>query len=516
MIRWIAGDSSLPLRHLILNLVVFVALIAGSYFFVSDALLGLGWMNLVFDLVLTGAFVVLYWLTRHRGKYRDVAHIAAIAGLIFFCINYFVNGGLAGPTAFAVLMLLTFITILHSPRASLRYLILGSLLMFGCFAIDYLNPGLVTPYPTRDLNFLDVAATFFLCLLLLAFVMRMMMRFFQESLERSRAEQAALLQSEKMASLGEIAANISHEISTPIGVIGSSLSASQDWWHQQLPLAPAYWQALEADQVQTFLELLAQGRASSRPAPDSRSLRSQRQVLLAQMQAAGLEDGEVLAEELVALGWSDWDPRFDPLLRDAAGRDALSFLLKTLTLERANRNAAVAYERIRGLLEALVSYSRSEVPDAEPLLAQVEDGLDTVLMLYSTAHKLTVEVVRRYSPVPPVLAKADELIQVWTNLVQNALQAMEYRGVLTVAVDKVGSWVRVAISDTGTGVPAALREKIFTPFFTTKERGVGTGLGLGIVGRIVAAHGGQVEVTEAADGGACFVVRLPIPTSVGR
>ena len=120
------------------------------------------------------------------------------------------------------------------------------------------------------------------------------------------------------------------------------------------------------------------------------------------------------------------------------------------------------------------------------------------------------EVVRQYSEVREVLARPEELIEVWTNLVKNAMQAVEYRGVLTVTVREQGGYALVSIADTGPGVPAGLREKIFAPFFTTKATGVGTGLGLGIVARIVTAHDGTVEVVESAGGGAEFVVRLPL------
>ena len=118
-------------------------------------------------------------------------------------------------------------------------------------------------------------------------------------------------------------------------------------------------------------------------------------------------------------------------------------------------------------------------------------------------------MIRDFREVPPIEARPDELIQVWTNLVQNALHAMEGHGRLTVSLGYQAPWVVVTVDDTGPGVPAALRDRIFTPFFTTKEQGQGTGLGLGLVHRIVGEHGGQVEVADAPGGGARFVVRLP-------
>jgi signal transduction histidine kinase len=169
----------------------------------------------------------------------------------------------------------------------------------------------------------------------------------------------------------------------------------------------------------------------------------------------------------------------------------------------------MAHEKIMTLLQALKSYARAEQPDSPRVPTSVAQGLDTVLTLYAQARKKALEVIRNFQEVPAVEAKPDELIQVWTNLVQNALHAMDGTGVLTVGLAFQPPWVVVTIDDSGPGVPPEIRDRIFTPFFTTKGPGQGTGLGLGIVHRIVSEHGGEVEVGDAPGGGARFTVRLP-------
>jgi signal transduction histidine kinase len=122
-----------------------------------------------------------------------------------------------------------------------------------------------------------------------------------------------------------------------------------------------------------------------------------------------------------------------------------------------------------------------------------------------------VEVVTDYDrSLPPVPVYAGELNQVWTNLIDNAVQAMEDHGRLTIRTSADGDRVRVEVGDNGPGVPQALRQRIFEPFFTTKPVGQGTGLGLDLSYRIVVGrHGGDLTV-ESRPGDTRFIVRLPL------
>ena len=119
-------------------------------------------------------------------------------------------------------------------------------------------------------------------------------------------------------------------------------------------------------------------------------------------------------------------------------------------------------------------------------------------------------VKREYEPVPEIHCRPDELNQVWTNLIHNAIHAMGHKGTLTISVGPHEHGVRVSVSDSGHGVPHELRGKIFEPFFTTKSAGEGSGLGLHIVRQIVESHGGTVNICDNAGGGARFEVVLPV------
>jgi signal transduction histidine kinase len=121
-----------------------------------------------------------------------------------------------------------------------------------------------------------------------------------------------------------------------------------------------------------------------------------------------------------------------------------------------------------------------------------------------------VEVIRHYAELPPVLCYPDELNQVWTNLIHNALQAMNYQGTLTIDVTTtIDQQAKISITDSGSGIPEEIQSKIFEPFFTTKPPGEGSGLGLDIVKKIIEKHHGQIEV-KSIPGQTIFTIYLPI------
>jgi two-component system NtrC family sensor kinase len=121
-----------------------------------------------------------------------------------------------------------------------------------------------------------------------------------------------------------------------------------------------------------------------------------------------------------------------------------------------------------------------------------------------------VKVQTDFSVLPPIRGNPDELLQVFVNLVTNAVQAMEGQGALAVSTSNVNGSIRASVKDSGPGIPQHLLGKVFDPFFTTKEQGKGTGLGLHIVRDIVIRSGGRVRVDSAPGKGACFTVELPV------
>jgi signal transduction histidine kinase len=166
-------------------------------------------------------------------------------------------------------------------------------------------------------------------------------------------------------------------------------------------------------------------------------------------------------------------------------------------------------DRIADLVKALKNYTYMD--QAEVQAVDVREGLDNTLIILRNKLKGGVTVVRDYSDdLQVVNAYAGELNQVWTNLIDNAIDAMEGEGKLIVRTRREDPWVIVEIEDDGPGIPEENRSKIFEPFFTTKGPGDGTGLGLNISRNLVVQkHRGEISV-ESKPGRTCFTVRLPL------
>jgi two-component system NtrC family sensor kinase len=170
-----------------------------------------------------------------------------------------------------------------------------------------------------------------------------------------------------------------------------------------------------------------------------------------------------------------------------------------------------AIGQIQRIVGALKSYSHLD-QQATRTEADLHEGLETTLALLHHALR-DIVVERHYGDLPRVPVYVDELNQVWTNLIQNAQQALAGKGAIAIetTVENVGtaSWAVVRVIDDGPGVPADALPQIFEPFFTTKPKGEGTGLGLGIARQIVDKHGGEMRCTSQP-GRTVFEVRLPI------
>jgi signal transduction histidine kinase len=187
---------------------------------------------------------------------------------------------------------------------------------------------------------------------------------------------------------------------------------------------------------------------------------------------------------------------------------AIRWLAYTLETELLINEITDSVTRISTLVAAAKQYSNMDRAPHER--ADLHLGLKSTLVMLGSKLE-GIEVVKDFDrSLPPVPIYAGELNQVWTNLIDNAVQAMNGHGTLTVRTSLDGDCARVEIGDTGPGIPANIRQRIFEPFFTTKPVGQGTGLGLDISYRIVAGrHGGDITV-ESEPGNTRFIVRLPL------
>ncbi|MCC3408404.1 MAG: response regulator [Microcoleus sp. PH2017_10_PVI_O_A] len=328
------------------------------------------------------------------------------------------------------------------------------------------------------------------------------------TLEQLQATQEQLVQSEKMAALGQLIAGIAHEINTPLGAIRSSIGNITGFLDNNLDSLPVFFKQLSAERQHDFLSLMH----SSRQQTYSLSTREKREFkrgVKQQLDAEGIDNSDSLASILVNIGLQGNVQEFVPLLKDPDSENIIKTAYDFASIHKSAKTIATATERAAKVVFALKNYARYDV-HGEKLKVNITEGIETVLTLYQNQLKQGVEIVRSYqAQLPAVLCYPDELNQVWTNLIHNALQAMDNQGTLTIDALQQDTNFVVKITDSGTGISPEILPKIFEPFFTTKPAGEGSGLGLDIVKKIIKKHQGTIDV-ESVPGKTAFTVSLPI------
>ncbi len=267
---------------------------------------------------------------------------------------------------------------------------------------------------------------------------------------RLNGAQDKLLQSEKMASIGQLAAGVAHEINNPIGYVHSNLGSLQEYLRSLFTLIEAYERALRA--------------------PDPKAL--------------------------------------IPEIDDIRNRADIDFITRDLPQLMAESREGI--ERVTRIVRDLKDFSYSDRSESWKLV-DLHAGLESTINIIWNELKYKVTLERRYGELPLVECLPSELNQVYMNLLLNAGQAIAERGTITVATGKESNdHVWIEFKDSGSGIPADLQQRIFDPFFTTKPVGSGTGLGLSISYGIINKHHGRIDVDSAPGQGATFRIVLPV------
>jgi len=327
------------------------------------------------------------------------------------------------------------------------------------------------------------------------------------ALKELQATQNGLIQSEKMAALGQLVAGIAHEVNTPLGAIRSSVGNLSKFLDQSLQALPELLRSLSPDETAQFMALLQQA-LETHPLLSAREERKTRRALTEVLTNRGIAEAEAIAETLVIMGIHEAVEPLLPILQHPNHAALLDMAYKLSGLQRSTQTISTATDRASKVVFALKSYIHRNA-SGEPTQASISGGIDTVLTLYHNQLKRGVDVVREYDSVPPIRCYPDELNQVWTNLLHNSLYAMDNQGTLTIRVTADDATIHVAITDTGAGIPEDVQPKILEPFFTTKPLGEGSGLGLYVVKQIVEKHHGSIRFTSRP-GQTTFCVDLPI------
>ena len=322
--------------------------------------------------------------------------------------------------------------------------------------------------------------------------------------------QSQLVESEKMASLGVLVSNVAHEINTPIGAVKASGKNITDAIEHAVLSMPSLFRTLDQDTSDRFVGMLS-NYSGDGYVLNTREERIQIKALTAQLEPYDLDNPRLKASILVQMGIRSITEEHLPLLLHPESDRILSTARSISTIITNSQNINNAVERVSKIVYALKAFS-SASDDVEKVNARVHDGIEIVLALHQTHFEANVQLVRDFDMIPPLWCVQEDLKQAWNHLIQNALQAMNHMGTLTISIKLINNEAVVAISDTGSGIPAEFLPKIFDPFFTTRTSGEGSGLGLAIVQKIIDKHLGRISVHSEVGVGTTMTVFLPYPS----
>ncbi|MEM7592754.1 MAG: ATP-binding protein [Cyanobacteria bacterium P01_A01_bin.83] len=329
----------------------------------------------------------------------------------------------------------------------------------------------------------------------------------QQTIAKLRQTQSQLVQQEKMAALGQLVAGVAHEINTPLGAIQASAGNTDKAVRESIRQLPLLNKYLSESEQYCFFQLVYNviDNNSLLTSGEKRPLKRQ---LNKQLQELEIANSRQIADTLIDLGIYDNVSPFLPLLTHSEVNWILKLAYDLTRLITNNHIIQTAVDRASKIVYALKNYVRQDLT-GEPQLVLVTDGIETVLQIYHNQIKRDIELVRQYQTIPQIWCHPDELMQVWTNLIHNAIQAMEQEGTLTITTEQVGERIKISIADTGSGIPPEIQDRIFDPFYTTKPAGEGSGLGLHITQEIIEKHYGSIELTSQPKN-TIFTVWLPI------
>ncbi|MBI9034357.1 MAG: GHKL domain-containing protein [Bacteroidales bacterium] len=329
----------------------------------------------------------------------------------------------------------------------------------------------------------------------------------ESTISQLKQAQSQLIQSEKMASLGNLIAGIAHEINTPIGAIKASLGNLDNSIKLAINAYLSKVDLLNEKERDLITQLYLKSQKSSFEL-SSRERRVRKKEIIRILEEQQIKDTSTISETLLYMGIYEGFEDLIPLIKEA--ENVIVFeKAKTLASLYKNKNTiALAADKAAKTVFALKKFSHKGIQD-EMQEVDIIDGIETILTIYHNQIKYGVEVVREYKPIPPILGIVDEITQVWTNLIHNAIQAMNHNGTIVIRTYSENGNVYVSIKDSGKGIPKEIADRIFEPFFTTKPAGEGTGIGLDIVKKIIENHKGSITFESIPDIGTTFTVSFP-------
>ena len=339
------------------------------------------------------------------------------------------------------------------------------------------------------------------------------------------ASQKQLVQSDKMITLGTMVAGVAHEINTPLGAIKANSENILESLRGLIQKLNPNLSHITISDLQNAIYVLELSK-DPKTAISSREARVVRKKVISTLEEKGKKNVEVMADYILDLSLVEALERGEEILNHPELEKYLSIANDLHGIRKKSSVIQNSAERVSKIVKSLKSFMHFD-QNEKMVVTDITEGMETVLIILHNKIKYGIEVIKNYGEnVPQILCYPDELNQVWTNLIHNAIQAMEEKGILQIDIESItklegkpdidkrnpeykGSYVSVSIQDSGSGISPEIRTKIFQAFFTTKPAGEGSGLGLHIIGKILEKHAGALYL-ESEVGKTRFTVILPM------
>lgn len=330
----------------------------------------------------------------------------------------------------------------------------------------------------------------------------------QKALEMVKETQIKLIHSEKMAGLGQLIAGVAHEINTPASAIFHSIDGIQTSFSEIIEKFIFIVKNFDHHSIEEFLSLYKKVVSFNKKL-DTQQCRKEARVMEKILAENHIENARNISNNLALIGFTK-DELTDFIKFVTTHNEwqiAYQALQKLGMLGIHVDDIQIAIERIINIVKALKLYCRVE--QNEVLLTDLKEDINNTLVILHNKIKRGIHVKKEFQEIPKIKCYPDQLNQIWTNLINNAIEAMKGSGTITIRLINENNTVLVEIEDTGPGIPKDILPRIFEPYFTTKPKGEGTGLGLSISAEIVEKHHGKIEV-QSEPGKTLFKVFLPI------